>query len=109
MRFFLQKYNAKIGRGTLMKLVVVLFCLLGGIQQAFAQQAISGTVKDSHGTPLISASVKVKGTSTGTLTDKNGAFTINLPVGKTVLTVSYVGYEVMEVNTASKNFLLKLS
>jgi len=104
MRFILQKYNATIGRGTLLKLVVVLFCLLGGIQQAFAQQAISGTVKDSQGAPLMAASVKVKGTGIGTVTDKDGAFTIKLPSGKTVLTVSYIGYEIMEVNTASRDF-----
>jgi TonB-linked SusC/RagA family outer membrane protein len=103
MRFFLQKYNTQIGLGTLRGLVVLL-CLLGGIQQAFAQQAISGSVKDSQGTPLVAASVKVKGTNAGTLTNKDGAFTIKLPSGKTVLIVSYVGFEVIEVNTASKDF-----
>ncbi|MEZ2336348.1 SusC/RagA family TonB-linked outer membrane protein [Mucilaginibacter sp. RCC_168] len=104
MRFFLQKCNTNAGLGTLMKLVVVLLCLLGGIQQAFAQQAISGSVKDLRGTPLVAASVRVKGTSTGTLTDKYGAFTIKLPAGKTVLTVTYVGYEAIEVDVASKTF-----
>ncbi len=104
MRFFLHKYNTKIGQKVLHCLVVVLFCLLGGIQQAFAQQAISGTVKDSQGNALMAASVKVKGTSIGTLTDKDGAFTINLPPGKTVLTVSYVGYVGVDVNTAAPDF-----
>lgn len=104
MRFFLHKCNIKTGQRAVRGLVVVLFCLLGGIQQAFAQQAISGTVKDSQGTPLVGASVKVKGTTVGTLADKDGAFTIKLPPGKTVLTVSYVGYEVTEVNTASADF-----
>lgn len=104
MRLFSLKYNTQKRLGTLRGLVVVLLCLLGGIQQALAQQAISGSVKDSQGTPMISASVKVKGTSIGTLTDKDGAFTIKLPAGKTVLTISYVGYESTEVNTASKDF-----
>jgi TonB-linked SusC/RagA family outer membrane protein len=104
MRFFLHKYNTQIWQRPLRSLVVVLFLVAGGINQAFAQHAISGTVKDSNGLPLISATIKVKGTNAGTLSDKNGAFTINLPAGKTVLTVTYVGYEQLEVNTASPNF-----
>ena len=103
MKFFLLKYNIKRGIGAL-KCLVVLICLFAGIQQAFAQQSVSGTVKDSQGGPLVGASVKVRGTNIGAVTDKNGAFTIKLQDGKTVLTVSYVGYDVIEVNTASKDF-----
>lgn len=104
MRFFLLKYNEQVWQRPLRSLVVVLFFILGGINHAFAQQAISGTVKDSNGLPLISATIKVKGTNVATVADKNGAFTINLPAGKTVLAVTYVGYEQLEVNTASPNF-----
>jgi len=104
MKFFLHKYNTQIWQRPSRSLVVVLFFLLGGINQAFAQQAISGTVKDLNGLPLISATIKVKGTNVATVSDKNGAFTISLPAGKTVLTVTYVGYEQLEVNTASPGF-----
>jgi TonB-linked SusC/RagA family outer membrane protein len=103
MRLFLQKCNSSIGPKAFRSLVVVLFCLLGGIGQAFAQQTVSGVVKDSDG-PLMSASIKVKGTALGTLSDKNGAFKISLPTGKTTLVVSYVGYEALEVNAASYDF-----
>jgi len=38
---------------------------------------VSGTVVDSHGEPIIGASVVVKGTSNGTITDLDGNFSIN--------------------------------
>jgi TonB-linked SusC/RagA family outer membrane protein len=104
MRFLLQKNNTKTGQRHLRVLVVVFLCLLGGVQQVFAQQTVSGTVKDQAGLPLPSASIKVKGTNAGTQTDKNGSFTISLPSGRTILTVSYVGYEAVDVNIASKGF-----
>jgi TonB-linked SusC/RagA family outer membrane protein len=103
MRFFLQKCNNPIGQKAFRSLVVVLLCLLGGIGQAFAQQTVSGVVKDSDG-PLTAASIKVKGTATGTLSDRNGAFKIKLPAGKTILVISYVGYEGIELNAASYDF-----
>jgi len=103
MRLFSREYNNPIGKRAFRSFVVVLFCLLAGIGQALAQQAVSGVVKDSDG-PLASASIKIKGTTVGTLSDKNGAFKINLPAGKTILVVSYVGYEGVEVDAASYNF-----
>ena len=51
---------------------------------------VSGTVVDSHGEPIIGASVVVKGTSNGTITDLDGNFTLEVPTGA-ILVVSYVG------------------
>lgn len=103
MRTLLQKCNMHIAQRTMRMLVVLLLCLLGGLQQAFAQQTISGVVKDADG-PLMAASIKIKGTTIGTSTDQDGAFKINLPAGKTVLQVSYVGYETTEIDAATYNF-----
>ena len=51
---------------------------------------ITGTVSDSQGA-IIGATVKVKGTSNGAVTDMDGKFSINAPVGATI-EVSYIGY-----------------
>ncbi len=56
------------------------------------QNEISGVVKDSAtGEPLVGVTIKVKGTTTGTVTDAQGRFSLDVPDGA-VLEVSYVGY-----------------
>src|SRR5690606_5519848 len=56
-----------------------------------AQQPVSGTVKDETGAPLPGATVRIKGTVNGTVTDLDGQFSIE--VGEdAVLQISYVGY-----------------
>ena len=50
-------------------------------------------VLDENGEPLIGVSIVVKGTSTGTITDFDGKFSINLPAGSKELVVSYIGYK----------------
>jgi len=52
---------------------------------------ITGVVKDAKGEPVIGANVSVKGTTTGTITDIDGKFTLNVPNGA-VLQVSFIGY-----------------
>ena len=65
---------------------------------SFAQeQAVSGTVKDAQGEPLIGVSILVKETHVGTVTDLDGKFRIpNVKVGQT-LVLSYVGYKTQEI------------
>ena len=60
------------------------------------QQSRRGTVLDEQGNPLSGASIKLKGTSTGTTTTTNGTFTINVPDNGTLI-ISYIGYETKEV------------
>lgn len=52
---------------------------------------ISGTVTDSSGEPVIGAGVQIKGTSTGTVTDLYGKFSLQAKTGATVI-VSCIGY-----------------
>ncbi len=58
---------------------------------AWAQQRISGTVKDAKGEALIGVSVKEAGTSNGITTNANGQFTLNVKQGAN-LEFSYIGY-----------------
>ncbi|MBQ9203978.1 MAG: TonB-dependent receptor [Prevotella sp.] len=71
-------------------LMTMLACLFATTGEA--QHLIKGTVSDSQG-PLIGATVKVKDASTGTTTDLNGEFKIQVKSKKAILLFSYVGYQ----------------
>ena len=79
---------------TLLKsLLLVGAFLCFGLAQA---QEVSGTVSDANG-PLPGASVVVKGTTTGTQTDFDGNYTLEVPSSDAVLVISYIGYSTQEV------------
>lgn len=61
-------------------------------------RVISGTVKDPTGETIISASVVVKGTTLGTVTDFDGNYTIEVPDDAKVLVFSYIGMKTQELN-----------
>lgn len=60
------------------------------------QGMITGSVYDSAGEPVIGASVMVEGTSTGTITDLDGKFQLNVKPG-TKLQISFIGYATVTV------------
>ena len=61
------------------KSIVALTCLLLTSASAFAQtKTVTGTVTDATNEPLIGASVLVQGTSTGTITDMDGKYSISV-------------------------------
>ena len=74
-------------------LLTLLFC---GV--AVQARVVTGTVKDATGETIISASVVVKGTSIGTVTDFDGNYSIDVPDGSTVLVFSYIGLQTQELN-----------
>ncbi|MFD0860790.1 SusC/RagA family TonB-linked outer membrane protein [Sungkyunkwania multivorans] len=82
----------------------ILTLLLAFITQlTLAQQmTVSGTVTDASGVPLPGATVVVKGTSTGTSTDFDGNYSIEVSQGG-VLEFSYVGYTSQEVTVGASN------
>ncbi|WP_080903058.1 TonB-dependent receptor [Parabacteroides sp. Marseille-P3160] len=65
---------------------------------------VSGVIKDVHGEAIVGASLSVKGTATGTISDLEGNFTLNMPANGT-LVISYIGYQTQEINVTSKNTL----
>ena len=74
---------------------------------ASAQQVnVNGIVKDATGETVIGASVMVKGTKTGTVTDLDGNFHVECAPGST-LVISYIGYKTQEVK-ASDNMEVTL-
>ena len=68
--------------------------------ETVAQQeiTITGTVLDEiHKDPLIGATIRVKGTEAGTVTDIDGKFSIKVPYANATLVVSYIGYAPKEI------------
>ncbi|MDD2512474.1 MAG: TonB-dependent receptor [Proteiniphilum sp.] len=78
------------------KLVMFLSLFLIGMGIAMAQTQVRGTVVDEDGESIIGATVQVKGTTQGTVTDLDGNFALSAPAGGT-LVISYVGYATQEV------------
>jgi TonB-linked SusC/RagA family outer membrane protein len=78
------------------KLTMFLALFFIGIGFLAAQTQVRGTVVDEVGEPVIGATIQIKGTSQGTITDIDGNFTLVAPTGGT-LVISYVGYQTQEV------------
>ena len=76
------------------------FAAPGSAQWAQQANGITGTVVDENGEPIIGASVVVKGTTNGTITDFDGKFSLSGASG--TLVVSYIGYQTQEVAISGK-------
>lgn len=93
----------KSGRISIITFIGLMLCLLiggGGEIKAQNVKEISGTVTDSKGELVISGTVKVKNTTTATITDINGKYKISAPTNGT-LVFSYLGYKTKEVPVSS--------
>lgn len=72
------------------------------------KREVSGTVLDEQGIPLIGASVAIKGTTRGNITDIDGKFKVSVAPGD-VLEVSYMGYNTQDVPiTTETNYVIKM-
>jgi TonB-linked SusC/RagA family outer membrane protein len=69
---------------------------------------VTGRVVDVKGEPLIGATVKIKGTTTGTQTDVNGNFTLEAP-DNSLLEISYIGYITKEEIASDKPLVITLT
>ncbi len=74
----------------------ILFIMPSVVAQTTAKK-ISGLVVDQKGEPLIGASVLIKGTNIGTITDVNGEFALPLSGKSATVQVSFIGYSAKEV------------
>ncbi len=88
-----------------MTICFLVISLLSMSTTVFPQSALiklSGIVKDARGEAIIGVSVKVKGTSIGTITDVNGKFSINELAKNSAIDFSYVGMESQSVMISGK-------
>ena len=75
----------------------------------FAQHSVSGIVVNENKTPLIGATVYIKGTYTGATTKINGEFTIkNIPNSEITIVASYLGYLTVEQTISGKTDITNL-
>lgn len=81
------------------RLTMILASLFLFFGMAFAQTQVSGTVvSQDDNEPIVGATVQVVGSNVGVATDMNGKFSLRMPEGKTMLRISYVGMEPIEVS-----------
>jgi TonB-linked SusC/RagA family outer membrane protein len=90
------------------QLIILLLCVPW---LSYAQQEIKGTVTDAQGEPVMSATVAVKGTTVGTVTDMNGTFKLKMPGNAGMLIFSFLGLQAQEIpvekNRLTYNVVLK--
>ena len=83
------------------RLTMILACLFLSIGMALAQSRLTGLVTSAEdGEPVVGASVKAKGLNAGAVTNADGEFTINVPVG-TELQITYLGMVPKTVKAAN--------
>lgn len=87
------------------KLSLLFFMFLFTVSAAVAQRTVSGTVLDDTGLSLIGANVLVENSTTGTITDIDGNFSLEVPEGTEALVISYTGYTTKTVSIAGQDRL----
>jgi len=68
-----------------------------------AQRTVTGSVTDLNGEPLIGANVLISGTTTGTITDIDGSFSMDVPTDAQSLSISYTGFQDQDVSIFGLN------
>ncbi|MCI4670461.1 MAG: SusC/RagA family TonB-linked outer membrane protein [Bacteroidia bacterium] len=76
---------------------------------AWAQFTATGEVKDNNGEPVIGATVAIKGTALGVLTDENGGFSLRVPSSTATLLISYFGFSTVEQDVDANSGKLSIS
>lgn len=95
---------------TVLRLSVATFSfLLFGIVSFSQQTSVTGRITDANKQPVYGATVLVKGTKNGVTTNESGNFTITVPNTQSILIVSYVGFESIEVPASRSDFNISLT
>jgi len=81
--------------------ILILICCQSNIAVG-QERAVSGAVRDETNSPLPGVNVVVKGTSTGTITNSDGRYTINVPNGASTIVFSFIGYADQEVSVGDR-------
>lgn len=88
---------------TIFKRILCLLLLLPAGGYLIAQGTLTGKVIDNENNPLIGASVVLVGTGSGTVTDIDGNYVLELPVGTQTIRISYTGYTSETLEIAVEN------
>lgn len=94
---------------SLFTVMLSILSLQAQVESKGATRPIKGVVIDKMtDEPIIGASIAVKGTATGTITDFDGQFTIEAATGQ-YLQISYIGYETYEQRVAANNDMYRIT
>lgn len=85
--------------------IMILLLLLCSAVYSYGQSLVTGIVIDDKNEPVIGATIQLKGGNTGTITDIDGKFKLNINSNNAVLTISFVGYETQEVPLKGKQMV----
>ncbi|MDR3195021.1 MAG: TonB-dependent receptor [Tannerella sp.] len=85
----------------------MMVCVLlgAGLWAAAQTVTVTGTVTDPAGETLPGVSIRIEGTATGTITDMDGAYTVNVPGAQSVLQFNYVGYVPKNVTVGNQRVI----
>lgn len=79
-------------------LLIALLCTMG----LSAQQAVSGNIQDADGNPLVGATIQEKGTTTGTVADLDGNFSLTVSGPEAVMLISFTGYKTLNQRVGTR-------
>ena len=83
----------------------LLFIALFITNLSYAQQNVSGTVKDDTGETIPGATILELNSSNGVVTDIDGNFTISVSGSEAVLRISFLGYETQEITVGARSVI----
>ncbi len=85
---------------------LLLLLLFFASTAVYAQRVtVTGTVSDERGGALPGATVQVKGTNIGTITDENGRYSLEVPSSNSILVFSFVGYVLREIQVLNQTMI----
>ncbi|MDR2679381.1 MAG: TonB-dependent receptor [Tannerella sp.] len=91
--------------GLLRKRAVLMSVFLLSTTAIFAQQKITGVVRDALNDPLAGVTVTIKGTTKGTVTDITGAYTIEVAGSNSVLEFTYIGFVPQQITAGNQTVI----
>ena len=88
------------------RILLLLLVSMVGLSPSWAQRTVTGTVTaEEDGSPIPGVNVVVKGTSSGTATDVEGRYTIDVPGEDAVLVFSFIGYATEEITVGNQSVI----
>lgn len=73
------------------------------VQEVLQNGTVKGTIVDANGAPVIGATIRVKGTTMGVISDIDGNFTLDHTTTNATLQISFVGYQTQEIKLDGRN------
>ncbi|MBR9998620.1 MAG: TonB-dependent receptor plug domain-containing protein, partial [Cyclobacteriaceae bacterium] len=96
--------TAKIAKSSLTGFVLHVFLVVLFALGVYAQQLqVKGQVTDENNSPTPGVNILIQGTTTGTVTDADGAYTINVTGPDAILIFSYIGYSTQEIRVGQQS------